>query len=344
VESRKTSIAVEDRFKVVPFEEFCEIAHIGHSRGYEFLNSGDVKSVLVGRRRLVFIQSWYDYLERLLEEQRTFTPGRHPASRQSPPSEPADPLTDLLVKGIVDGEKIRAELDVSSFFVTVADEPAWRTVWYAYQRTEDEFNAALAEMERAFAAREFVVIGEILHVLGLRLWLSGIGVLMKTRAEVVEEGKCYINDLYSDGRIEPASPHDRDSDLSFGGYAGLGIHENETSEFKEVFAYLHKMRQAAELDRHPTIAKDLLKDMAEDPDRFFRRVNLINDEANDFYDVPILAAIDPNCFVKALLNHHPARQRTVLNALKVRYGSRPRPWCRRGPLRDNAVGRSRAEM
>ena len=90
-------------------------------------------------------------------------------------------LTDLLVKGIVDGEKIRAELDVSSFFVTVADEPAWRTVWYAYQRTEDEFNAALAEMERAFAAREFVVIGEILHVLGLRLWLSGIGVLMKTR-------------------------------------------------------------------------------------------------------------------------------------------------------------------
>src|SRR5215472_12375152 len=37
------------------------------------------------------MRSWYDYLERLLEEQRTFTPGRHPASRQSPPSEPADP-------------------------------------------------------------------------------------------------------------------------------------------------------------------------------------------------------------------------------------------------------------
>ena len=42
MESRKTSIAVEDRFKVVPFEEFCEIAHVGHSRGYEFLNSSDV--------------------------------------------------------------------------------------------------------------------------------------------------------------------------------------------------------------------------------------------------------------------------------------------------------------
>ena len=91
MESRKTNIAVKDRCKVVLFEEFCEIAHVGHSRGYEFLNSGDVKSVLVGRRRLVLIQSWYDYLERLLEEQRTFTPGRHPVSRQSPPSEPIDP-------------------------------------------------------------------------------------------------------------------------------------------------------------------------------------------------------------------------------------------------------------
>jgi hypothetical protein len=91
VESRKTNIAVEDRFKVVPFEEFCEIAHVGHSRGYEFLNSGAVKSVLVGRRRLVFIQSWYDYLDRLLEQQRTFTPSRHPARRQPLVSEPADP-------------------------------------------------------------------------------------------------------------------------------------------------------------------------------------------------------------------------------------------------------------
>ena len=74
MESRKTSIAVEDRLRVVPFEEFCEIAQVGHSRGYEFLNSGDVKSVLVRRRRLVLIRSWYDYLERLLEEQRTLTP------------------------------------------------------------------------------------------------------------------------------------------------------------------------------------------------------------------------------------------------------------------------------
>ncbi len=228
-------------------------------------------------------------------------------------------LIDLLVKGIVDGEKIRSELDASSFFVTVADEPAWRTVWYVHERTEDEFNAALAEMERAFAAREFVLTGEILHVLGLRLWLSGLGGIRKTRAEVVQEGKRYIDDLYSDGRIEAASPRAGFSDLSFGGYAGLGIHEDETTEFKELYAYLHEVQQVAERDRHPAISEELLKDMSEDPDRFLRRVNLISGEPNDFYNVPILAAIDANSFVEVLLNHHPSRQRTVLNALKARY-------------------------
>ena len=181
-----------------------------------------------------------------------------------------DTLVKLLVKGIVDGEEIRGELDVSSFFVDVAKEPAWRTVWYVYERTEDQFNAALDEMERAFAAREFIVTGEILHVIGLRLWLS-IGVLKRTRAQIVEEAKSYINALYSDGRLELTSERDSFSELMFAGYADLGIHENEAVEFREVAEYISEKRRAAELARHPALAEELLTDMAEDPDRFLRR-------------------------------------------------------------------------
>jgi len=77
VQSRKT-ISQEDTFRAVDFDEFLVISKQGKSKGYELLNSGLVKSVLVGGRRLAFIQSWYDYLGRLFEEQSTFTPGRHP--------------------------------------------------------------------------------------------------------------------------------------------------------------------------------------------------------------------------------------------------------------------------
>jgi len=53
----------------------------GTPKGYELLSSGRVKSVLIDGKRLFFIQSWYDYLEHLLEEQSAFRPGRHPTRR-----------------------------------------------------------------------------------------------------------------------------------------------------------------------------------------------------------------------------------------------------------------------
>ena len=70
-------------FKTVSVEEFCEIARIGRTRAYELFETGAVKSVLVGRLRLVLLQSWYDHLARLCEEQAVFTPGRRPGRAQA---------------------------------------------------------------------------------------------------------------------------------------------------------------------------------------------------------------------------------------------------------------------
>ena len=83
MQSQKANIAAQDLFKTVSMDEFCGIAHIGRSSAYELLNSGAVKSVLVGRLRLVLIQSWYDHLARLCEEQPVFTPGRRPGRSQA---------------------------------------------------------------------------------------------------------------------------------------------------------------------------------------------------------------------------------------------------------------------
>ena len=59
--------------------------------------------------------------------------------------------------------------------------------------------------------------------------------------------------------------------------------------------------------------------MVADPELFFRRISLTNDGANEFYNTPILASLDPDRFVSALIDHHPAHQRTILLALKARY-------------------------
>jgi hypothetical protein len=81
VQSRKTNISPQDIWEVVKVDEYLERSKLGHTKGYELLSSGKVKSVRIDGKRLVLIQSWYDYLERLLEEQSTFRPGRHPTRR-----------------------------------------------------------------------------------------------------------------------------------------------------------------------------------------------------------------------------------------------------------------------
>ena len=133
------------------------------------------------------------------------------------------------------------------------------------------------------------------------------------------EGRAYIDDLYQSGRLEAPSRHDDFSDMHIGGYGGLGIHEISTPEYRDLYTHLMEKRGAAAVDSYPAIAGELLADMVADPELFFRRISLTNDGANEFYNTPILASLDPDRFVSVLIDHHPAPQRTILLALKARY-------------------------
>jgi hypothetical protein len=66
---------------------------------------------------------------------------------------------EYLVRGVVDAGAIAAELKASRFFISVADEEPWRTVWHWFERSDAEFDAALPKMESQFKRREFVVGG-----------------------------------------------------------------------------------------------------------------------------------------------------------------------------------------
>jgi hypothetical protein len=228
-------------------------------------------------------------------------------------------LIDVLVKGIIEEGAIRSCLDQSRYFVTTAVEPAWRTVWHWFERTDSEFTVARDKMERQFAAREFSVIGELLHVLGLRLFLAGIGALKKTRRDIVHEGKRYIDELFASRRVEVPLPDDADETYREG-YGGLGIQESGTPEYLELLAYLRrKSRQAAEA-AYPEKGLALLKEMASDPPLYFRRLCRTNSKDNLYPDIPILASINPDLFVSSLLKQHPVHQRIILMAFKSRYG------------------------
>ena len=231
-----------------------------------------------------------------------------------------DVLIELLAKGIVDREQIQLSISRSSYFVISSDEPAWRCVWHWVERSDSDFAHAFATMERQFSARAITEPGELLHVFGIRLWLSDANLLDKSRPEVVAEGKQYVDNLYEQKRLEPFSV-DGTGELRHNGYGGLGILECKTPEYRELYQYLEDIRRRASEDQFPKHGEDLLQEMESDPQLFYRRLNYTNSDDNRFARVPVLASIDADAFAASFLRLPSLAQRTVLSAIKGRYES-----------------------
>lgn len=228
-------------------------------------------------------------------------------------------LVDILVRGVVNLTDIKESLDRSPYYVKPENEPAWRVLWHWVEREDDDFRHAYNEVERQFVAREFTVMGELLHVFGLRLWLSDIGMLQRERAEILKEGKAYIDDLYNQKRLDPTSPMTDFGDGLFSVYSGLGIYESNSPEYQELFHYLVDSRKKVYADRRPEQAAGLLRELQADPELYYRRL-CTTSSGDSIYDrIPILASIDPEEFVALVLQQSPSRQRVIMMAFKGRY-------------------------
>ncbi len=253
-------------------------------------------------------------------------------------------LVDFLIRGIVDTKAINTQLRASRFFVTAADEPAWRTVWHYFERTEEEFDNALAKMEAQYAAREFTIDGEILHVLGLRLLLAKQGAINKSRQEILEDGKNYIDELYRARRLH-VDPPGTFSETRFDGYGGLGIHESNTAEYKELFACLKGARQKAFEDTYAAKATDVLAVLKRDVQQFYRLLCYSDKGSGEYANIPVLAKLDPDVFLDTMLSLHPSDQHHAMMALKARFEHgrlerdlpNERPWLEK--IRDNLLAR-----
>ena len=233
-----------------------------------------------------------------------------------------DTLIALLIKGVVDGDAIRRDLNASIYFVVVANEQPWRTLWNGLERTNDEVATALAQVEAQFAARAFTVPGEILHVFGLRLKFSDIGELPIALPDVVASCERYVDALYTEGKLEPASPGGGPSAMRESGYGGLQIAESDTPAYQGLFVYLENKRAQAAADTYPAKAAELLVMLQTDPDRFIGAISSNRGSESRLDRIPVLARMPHDAVVTTLLGLRPDLQRAVLDALGARYEHR----------------------
>ena len=140
-------------------------------------------------------------------------------------------LFDVLVRALVDPDAIERSLAQSHYYISRENEAPWRTVWYGPLRSDQEFEKALSLLEDQIRCFEITDPGQVLHVIGLRLWLADVGLIDSSREEVAEQGKMYIDDLFAAEKLVPSPIKDWE-ERWHGGYEGLQFREAETSEFQ----------------------------------------------------------------------------------------------------------------
>jgi hypothetical protein len=250
---------------------------------------------------------------------RTELAERYPEIRFDDPLIGLDVLGDALFRSALDSEKIQSRVAASRFFTKAADIPAWRRLWHHFSLSDDEADVALNEMEDKFRSRRYTDPGEMLHVFGLRLEMSDVGLLSLSKNEILRENIAYIDDLYALKKLPPKEVSARDYDDVGRHSGGLGYYQKESPEFSTVASYLSEKRDQALVDSYPELARGLLREMVSQPDLFYRRLNLTNSADNTYFNVPILKYLPPSEFVEQI---RPLDKETInlaMSAFRKRY-------------------------
>ena len=230
-----------------------------------------------------------------------------------------DLLLDILSRGRVDSVAINTYLDGGDYFRGEEEEPAWKMLWYGFSRTQSEFDAALPVFEKQFEQREFCKIGELLHIFGLRLHFSKIGVLRCDVDSVVDECKRYVDEALKNDELQPTPFSGFLFGVNNGGFEGLQYHEHDSEEFKALFEYLRDACDAARDRSLSKIGQELLAVLNENPDAFYDQVVATSHGPGTYCRTPVLATINPIDFLDTICALSEEGKRIAFLALSSRY-------------------------
>lgn len=264
----------------------------------------------------------------------------------------------ILTSGVVDADRLNAELAQSDEVAGVASWPSWKRLWHLYEwdfsdGSEREFLSDIEDIQSRLKDGSYVEVGEFLHVVGVSLMLANHELTDQTVPETITQMKAYI-----DGLFIPNLTYERCRGVSesFGrhldSYDGLGFIGREDAEFREVLDYLiNKMDAWHQAWLSGDAGKELLDFLTEDWIRFFGNLTVINHAPEQRYlNVPILATIDVAAFVDAWFSLSRHDERRVVGIIKDRYEYRPElldiegPWWRKVQVElINRIARSKSK-
>lgn len=222
-------------------------------------------------------------------------------------------------KGIADKEQLEKSI-LNSIHFSSKNRPQWFRLYHTDDLSDENFAMLITEVEREYSDKKYIDLGEIKHIVGLFLIFSHAGLYNKSKKEILEEAKLYIDYLKNNKKIEldfPLSSHHTS-------YKGRGFQGQHFDEFQELSSYIQQATEFAIEERMPEKGRELVSIMQNDCWEFCGLIcstNLQNGNLfiNNNHEVPIFKYIDAKFFIEALLSMSFLDQKIVFEGLNRRY-------------------------
>jgi len=222
----------------------------------------------------------------------------------------------MLFRGDVDGDAIRAGLDASSDFVQPREQPLWHRAHHTFFGDDDEADAVATQVEEVFASRSVKDRGELMHLFGVWLWFSTLGLIDRDRQQVVDEGLAYIAALEEAGEIAEIgrSPFDRDNS-----FFQTRVIDETTPEYRTLANAYGEASNRVRRSKYLSIAHELMRRLPDEPDDVLLDMVINNGRSAPYFDQPVLAALPPEYFVECVLGWPPKIQSQAIEILHGRH-------------------------
>lgn len=239
--------------------------------------------------------------------------------RNFPPAFPNLSWWELFFdKGIIDKEELEKSMGSSKYFKD-ENSPNWIKFLHYEQLSDDEFEKIINLVDLEYQKRYYDDIRIIKHITGLFLYFSEVDLYPKTKEKILEDAKLYIDYLKNNDKLDFHSPENLRQAY------GIGFHSLESKEFEEFCEYIKQSKNEAKLNKAPDIARELLRRMQTDTNKFSSMImtsvnlNNINSLNDNYFDFPIFTYMSPHEFVETILKLENTKRESVFYSLKQRY-------------------------
>jgi|GEM_PF-1502379 len=243
---------------------------------------------------------------------------------------------DILNSGTVDPKRFNSELTGASEVNGPDSWPSWKRLWYFWSwdfsdGSVKEFNADIADIQKAIDEGRYQNPLVVMHVVGVILMLLNEGLIKDTKDGWVQRLKRYIDEV-----VTPALDLKSFSSTRWNfdsGYDGLGYFRRDEQDFREVLSHFQEVAKNWYANwKAQSVADHLMETLKADYFEFLGDLTYINGKgAQRFFREPILQCIDPEKFVAAWLCLGREKERMLTGYFKDRYDSVPQLILTEGP-------------